>query len=225
MTEEETNAGNSWKRTVVLLLVTMIVNIILLNNVNAKEEATDLGSLSEIATDDIVFGNRKAAVVVIEYFSPTCHHCASVHKKVFPGLKRKYIDTGIIAYVMREFVGNKQDFDASLLARCKGDTESYQTLTSHLLHTQDSWAYSKDYRANLYKIANEHGISDKQYDLCLNDDIKAKTLFEHAKLLVADDDFIGTPSFYINGKLFKVEYSLNGLSEAIEGELTKKEDR
>lgn len=180
---------------------------------------------NKISKTDIVIGSRDAKVILIEYFAPTCTHCSEYHLKVFPELKRKYIDTGKIAYVMRECVGNKQDFDASLLARCKGDTESYKTLTSHLLHTQDVWAYSKDYRANLYKIANDHGISNAQYDLCLNDESKSKTLFDHAKLLASDFDFIGTPSFYINGKLFKAEYSQGELSDAIEDELTKEERR
>jgi len=190
----------------------------------SHKRANELSN-ERISDEDIVIGNRDAKVILIEYFAPTCTHCSEYHLKVFPELKRKYINTAKIAYVMREFVGNKQDFDASLLARCKGDIQSYKTLTSHLLHTQDTWAYSKDYRENLYKIANDHGISNAQYDLCLNDESKSKTLFDHAKLLAADDDFIGTPSFYINGKLFKGEYSQSGLSDAIEDELTKEERR
>lgn len=197
------------------------------NSINSELSHNCANELSNkrIFNNDIVIGNRDAKVILIEYFAPTCTHCSEYHLKVFPELKRKYIDTGKIAYVMRECVGNKQDFDASLLSRCKGDTESYQKLTSHLLHTQNDWAYSKDYRTSLYKIANDHGISNAQYDLCLNDDIKPKTLFNHVKLLASDTDFIGAPSFYINGALFKAEYSLDGLSEAIEGELIKSEGR
>ena len=196
------------------------------NSVNVKISHKCANELSNerIFNNDIVIGNRDAKVILIEYFAPTCTHCSEYHLKVFPELKRKYIDTGKISYVMRECVGNKQDFDASLLARCKGDIDSYQKLTSHLLHTQDNWAYSKDYRKKLYKIANKNGILNAQYDLCLNDEIKSKTLFNYAKLLAADDNFIGTPSFYINGKLFKAEYK-GGLSDAIEGELTKKEGK
>lgn len=200
----------------------------LINTAKAQEDkpkcANELSN-KRIFNNDMVIGNRDAKVIFIEYFAPTCAHCADYHLKIFPELKRKYIDTGKIAYVMRECVGNKQDFDASLLSRCKDDAESYQTLTSHLLHTQNDWTYSKDYRASLYKIAKDHGISDKQYDTCLGDDIKAKILFDQVKLLVADDDFIGTPSFYINGKLYKGEYSKDGLFEAIESELTKKVGR
>jgi hypothetical protein len=177
-------------------------------------------SNDHIFNNDIVIGSRDAQVIVVEYFAPTCTHCLEYHLKVFPELKRKYIDTGKIAYVMRECVGNKQDFDASILSRCQDNTASYLELMHHILTTQDSWAHARDYRQKLTDIANQYGILPKQYDLCLNDSIKSKILFDHVKLLASDTDFIGTPSFYINGKLFKAEYSTNGLFEAIESELT-----
>jgi hypothetical protein len=46
--------------------------------------------------------------------------------------------------------------------------------------------------------------------------------YEHTKLVTNDTDFIEAPSLYINGQLLKKEYSLDGLSKAVEGELTKK---
>jgi len=193
-------------------------------SISAAFASTSHAELSNdrISRTDIVLGNKEAKLLIIEYFAPTCAHCSDYHLKVFPELKRKYIDTGKIAYVMRECVGNKQDFDASLLARCKGDTKSYRELTSNLLHTQDSWAYSKDYRENLYKIAKEHDVTKEQYDSCLSDESKSQILFDHAKLIGSDKDFIGTPSFYINGNLHKGSYDLNGLSDSIENELANK---
>lgn len=151
----------------------------------------------KISKTDIVIGNRDAKLLFVEYFAPTCTHCAYYHLRILPELKSKYIDTGKIAYVMREFVGNKQDFDASLLARCKGDVDSYLKLSEHLLLNQDSWAYSKDYREKLFEFGDKHGISKEQSNACLNNESKAQVLFDHAKLIGSDKDFIGTPSFYI----------------------------
>lgn len=67
-------------------------------------------------------------ILLIEYFAPTCATCRNYHLEVFPQIKSKYIDSGKIAYVMREYVGNGVDLDTSILARCKGDTESYLKL-------------------------------------------------------------------------------------------------
>ena len=212
-----------WKNQIALLLVGMIVNLILIANVKASAEITSPRSLEATAVDDIVLGSTQAPVIVIEYFSPTCTPCAAVHQKVFPVLKKKYIDTGSITYVMREFVGNKQDFDASLLARCKGDVDSYLKLSEHLLLNQESWAYSKDYREKLFEVGDKHGISKEQYNSCLNNESKAQILFDHARLIGTDKDFIGTPSFYINGELYQGEYTIKAISEFLETVLTKEE--
>jgi protein-disulfide isomerase len=47
---------------------------------------------------------------------------------------------------------------------------------------------------------------------------------QNTMLAMSTQNFIGTPSFYINGQLFKKEYNLDGLSKAIDDELTKQED-
>ena len=98
-----------------------------------------------IKTDDIVLGNTNAKIVVVEYFAPTCSHCVNAHHKIFPVIKKQYIDTGKIAYVMREFVGNKQDLDASILARCDGSTKKYMQFKSLLLSKQQNWIFDKHY--------------------------------------------------------------------------------
>jgi protein-disulfide isomerase len=212
-----------WKNQIALLLVGMIVNLTLLGNVKANTEITNPRSLETIAADDMVLGNSQAPVIVIEYVSPTCTHCNVVHQKIFPTLKKKYIDTGLIAYVMREFVGNKQDLDASILARCLSNKEQYFQFIETILSTQDYWAYSKNYRQELTDIGIKGGVSKDQYTKCLVDDELAGTLMQNTMLAMRTPNFIGTPSFFINGQLFKKEYSLDGLSKAIDDKLTKQE--
>ena len=52
---------------------------------------------------DLVLGNADAPITVVEYASMTCGHCAHFHTTVFPTLKEKYVDTGKVRFVMREF--------------------------------------------------------------------------------------------------------------------------
>ena len=126
---------------------------------------------------------------------------------------------------MREFVGNKQDLDASLLARCQDNKASYISIIDAILLNQSYWIYSKNYRTKLAEIANQHGILAKQYNSCLNNESKAQILFDHAKLIGLDKDFIGTPSFYINGELYQGEYTAKAISEFLETVLTKEDRR
>src|SRR5580698_5039034 len=57
-----------------------------------------------VAPDDMTLGNPRAKVTVIEYASASCPHCAHFNNEVFPAFKAKYIDTGRIHYVFREFL-------------------------------------------------------------------------------------------------------------------------
>lgn len=173
-----------------------------------------------IEPDDIVFGNKDASVILVEYFSPTCPHCVSYHKRTYPEIEKKYIDTGKIAYVMREFIGNKQDLDATILARCAGDRDSYIKFTHVILEQQDNWVFNKNYREVLTNIAGLGGISPEKYATCLNDELLIEILIENTKLVAKEPRFIGTPSFFINGKQFIKPYTVEELSKAIDAALS-----
>jgi protein-disulfide isomerase len=52
---------------------------------------------------DIVQGSPSAPVTIIEYASLTCSHCAAFHEETWPGLKARYVDTGKVRFILREF--------------------------------------------------------------------------------------------------------------------------
>ena len=52
---------------------------------------------------DKVLGSDSAPVTIVEYASVTCPHCATFHQKTYPALKSKYIDTGKVKLIFREF--------------------------------------------------------------------------------------------------------------------------
>ncbi len=173
--------------------------------------------------DDIVLGSSDVKLVLVEYFSPTCPHCVHYHKKIFPEIKKKYIDSGKIQYVMREFIGNKQDLDATILARCSDDQDIYFKFMNVILERQDSWAYSKNYREILTNIGAMGGVSAEKYAMCLNDESKIKHLIENTKLVAKEPHFIGTPTFFLNGKQFVKAYTVDDLSSAIDSVLAANE--
>lgn len=200
------------KSLVAFMLLGTLLNLAFVSSAKADAEITVSRSLTAISNDDVVIGNREALVTIVEYFSPTCTHCNVFHQEVFPELKAKYIDTGKIAYVMREFVGNKQDLDASILARCDGSTAKYIQFKSIILSKQDDWSFGTDYRQRLESFAKLGGISKEQYETCLNSDALVKTLIENTQIAANLHNFIGTPSFFINGKLLDVRQGITANS-------------
>ena len=89
---------------------------------------------------DLVLGKADATVTVVEYASMTCGHCAHFHTKVFPTLKEKYVDTGKVRFILREFPLDNLAAAASMLARCAGGGKSFPLIAA-LFAKQDDWAF------------------------------------------------------------------------------------
>lgn len=172
-----------------------------------------------INEDDMYVGDPNSKLILIEYFSPTCPHCAYFHKSIYPEIKKKYIDTNKIAYVTREFIGNKQDLDASILARCLKNKDAFFKYTEVILQQQESWSLSSKYRELLTNIGQLGGISPEKYSECLNDNSLVEKLINNTKIAAKSPKFMGTPAFFINGEQFGGAYSFEGISKAIEKKL------
>ncbi|HRI93925.1 MAG TPA: thioredoxin domain-containing protein, partial [Accumulibacter sp.] len=89
------------------------------------------------------FGPADAKVTVIEYASVTCHHCMNFHTETWPKLKEKYVDTGKIRFIMREFPLDTLATAGFMLARCAGDDRWYPMLDL-LYRSQEAWAHAKN---------------------------------------------------------------------------------
>lgn len=180
-----------------------------------------------VSQNDIVLGNIKATVVVVEYFSPTCPHCAYYHEKILPELKKKYIDTNKIAYIIREFIGNKQDLDAGILARCPNDLDSFLKFQSVILAQQDKWGSSNRYRELLTNIAQIGGVSAETYAKCLSDNQIVETLLANTTLAASSQSFVGTPAFFVNGILtngYTLEILFRVIDKTLESSSIKSEN-
>lgn len=173
-------------------------------------------TMFEVDDNDMVYGSPDAKVTVIQYSSPTCPHCAVYNKNVFPELKKNYIDSGKVRYVIREFIANKQDLDAVILARCAGTPQRFLTFMNVLYDRQSGWAFNKKYREILTNIGQVGGISAEKYAKCLSDKEEVREVLNSSKLLSSRKDFEGTPVFYIDGKKYKGAYSEEGLSAKLD---------
>jgi len=151
---------------------------------------------------DRAMGPADAKVVVTEWFSMTCSHCADFQKTTFPTVKAKLIDTGRIRYVWRDFPLDKIALAAAMVARAL-PAERYEPFISTLLATQDRWAFARNVNPmeELAKLAALAGLPRRVFDETLND-----TKLQSAILSLQDDadknlKVSSTPTFVMNGHL------------------------
>jgi protein-disulfide isomerase len=149
---------------------------------------------------ELKLGKADAPITVVEYASMTCGHCANFHNKIFPQIKEKYIDTGKVHFIMREFPLDNLAAAASMLARCAGGEKTYPLITI-LFAKQDDWAFVRgDPKPELFKFAQQAGFTQESFDKCLTDQ---KLLDDIVAIRTRAADTLGvnsTPTFFINGK-------------------------
>lgn len=159
--------------------------------------------MAETGLKDIIIGNPDAKVTVIEYASMTCGHCANFHNEVFPLLKEKYVDTGKVRFIVREFPLDNLAFAASLLSRCAGDDEKSAALTSVLFKRRRDWIVSGNPVPRLFEIAKQAGFTQESFNACLTNQELQKQISDVRERADKEFGVNSTPTFFINGKRLK----------------------
>jgi protein-disulfide isomerase len=148
---------------------------------------------------DIAIGSADAKVTVVEYSSLTCPHCANFQAKVFPDFKAKYIDTGKVRFITREFPLDNLAAAGAMLARCVDKSKSFDFVET-MFATQDQWAHSQNAKAKLFEIAKQAGFTEASFEACLTDQALLDKI--NAIRTRAGEKFQinSTPTFFVNGK-------------------------
>lgn len=169
-----------------------------------KEGDTPSAVKSEaIGSSDMVLGAAEAPVTLIEYASVTCPHCATFNEQVMPAIKEKYIDTGKVKLVFREFPTAPANFSliGSVLARCaaeKSGPEAYFLVTDALFRGQQTWI-KENPKAELLKIVAQAGMDEAALDACLQRKELVEVINANAKEAMEKYNVNGTPSFILDG--------------------------
>ena len=183
--------------------------------------ATACGSKSSTSVadgGDMELGNPNAPVTLIEYASATCSHCARFDRDVFPTLKARYIDTGKIHYVFREFLTPPVPVAAAafVLARCAGKDKYFQVVEA-VFRSQEEMFATQDSRTPLLRIAKSMGMTEDSFNTCLSDTAALDGVQKRADRGVTEDKIEGTPTFIVNGKqVASGETTMEVLAKAID---------
>ena len=151
-------------------------------------------------------GSPSAKVVVQEWFSLTCTHCARFSQIVFPEVKAKLIDTGRIRYVSRDFPLDQVALVAAMVARAL-PPERYQPFVDSLFASQDRWAFSQsnDPQVELGKMAALAGMSHDTFQHTVDDQSLRQAILDEQNAGQAKYKIESTPSFIFGSTLFSGE--------------------
>ena len=161
---------------------------------------THLNSSPKI--NSIIEGNINAKIHLIIYESLTCGHCASFHEKIYPSLKKDFLDKGLVKIEFRNFPLDLAAFNASKIAHCRNDGKS--DILHLLFKKQRKWANVEtldEANSNLKKILKNNNF-ELDFDKCINDKLIEDHILEDRISGVKKFKVNATPTLIINNKKF-----------------------
>ncbi|MCF8475371.1 MAG: DsbA family protein [Emcibacter sp.] len=181
---------------------------------------------------DMVMGDKNAPIEIIEYASTTCPHCAHFHENIMPELKKKFVDTGKVKIIFRNYVF-QQPFDifATSLNRCVSEDKFFPLLGLYFKR-QPAWVKYKEFgelkpygkyamlgyaKGEVIKIAKIAGMSETEAYQCLARTDVLKFLMDTNADAQEKYQVNSTPTIIVNGK--KLDgYELDVIEKAIMAE-------
>lgn len=168
-----------------------------------------------VTAADRVLGRGDAPVTVIEYASFTCSHCGDWHRSVYPAFKARFVDTGQVRLVIRDFPTAPAQVAAQAagIARCAAP-ERYYDVAASLMNGQEALFAGEPVIDWFNAAIAASGRTETEIDACLADPATLNGIrasLEGARAAGVQ----GTPTFFVNGRRVE-DSSLEGLTAAIQ---------
>jgi protein-disulfide isomerase len=179
-----------------------------------SEGSVDVAALmAPGALPEMAIGSADAKVTIVEYASMTCGHCGAFHASTYPALKEKYVDTGKVRFVFREFPFDPLAEAGFMLARC--NEAQYFPMLSALFLSQSTWVKAEKPSEALFQISKQAGYSQETFNACLQN----SALLEKIRAVRAAGEKLGvasTPTFFVNGEKYPGNKSIEAFSAIID---------
>ncbi|MGB3454943.1 MAG: thioredoxin domain-containing protein [Litorimonas sp.] len=183
---------------------------------NASSDAPSATATTAVATadrtaferpDDHAIGRVDAPLVVVEYSSVTCPACAGWHANVYPEFKARYVDTGKVRYVYREFLTGAPDLAEAgyKIALCADPDDYFANIKLQFDRFQQimQMAQNGQAREAYINIAKASGLSEEEFATCMANQEHRETIMSKMEQGF-DEGVTGTPAFFVNGQAVRI---------------------
>ncbi len=160
--------------------------------------------VKDLADDDVVLGDIKAPVTIVEFGDYQCPFCARFYREVEPKVRDEYIKTGKAKMVYRDFAFlGPESQGAALASQCAADQGKFWAYHDKLFDVEsaDGVEHNGNLNEALFKsIAADLGLDGAKFGSCLSSQkYKAEVEKDYSDGVAAGVQ--GTPATFINGKL------------------------
>jgi len=175
------------------------------------------GDMEALADDDPFLGDENAPVTIIEFSDYECPFCARFYSQTLNQIKSKYIDTGKVKFVYRDFplAFHPQAEPSAIAANCAGMQGKYFEFHDKIF---DNGGAAGRGSADYKRWAQELSLDVAAWESCLNDP-QQKLEIQKDMQDGAAVGIRGTPGFIINGQLVSGAQPFSVFEQIIESQL------
>jgi protein-disulfide isomerase len=180
--------------------------------VNPKEQtaavnpSTNPAVLPVISDRDVILGDQKAPVSIIEYSDYQCPFCSRLFEQIEPSLREEYIKTGKAKMVFRNFVFlGPESFAAAQAAECAKDQNKFWAYHDVLFNAEikDGKENNGNLEQGLFlKLAKDLQLDVNSFTACLD----GNKYMEKVRSETTEAQKAGinsTPTVFINGEMIR----------------------
>lgn len=146
--------------------------------------------------DDVVFGNKKAPVTIIEYSSFTCGHCVDMHNTTMKKLQTEYINTSKVKLIHRTIINQKTIFGA-MIQHCVKKNH-LNNLTNDLFNESSEWTFGDNFLTQLKIIASRYEIDEQKFNECIKNTSVGQSILDKQLLSKQYLQINATPILFVN---------------------------
>lgn len=130
------------------------------------EQQPKLAPIPLAGTENMTLGKADAKIAIIEFSDYECPFCAKHYKNVLPKLRERYIDKGVIRYVVKDFPleFHAHAKKASLATRCAGEQKQYWAMHDAIFEAKGQ--VTDELVAD---IAKRHKLNELALKQCMDD--------------------------------------------------------
>jgi protein-disulfide isomerase len=151
----------------------------------------------DTALIDRVLGKPNAPITVQEFVSLTCSHCADFYNNILPELEKKYVETGKVRFILRDFPLDGVSLKAAAIARCMPE-DQYYPFVKMLYKSQAAWAFNTDPEKVLIQYAKLGGLAEDKAKACVADSGMQDAIIAERTDAQQKYNVDATPTFVVN---------------------------
>lgn len=187
---------------IIIVILLVIIGFLVYNQFFGKKQTNNNGDVGTVFKGDLIVGNEKAPVTIVEYYSYLCGYCKIFDDETMLKLMDNYIATGKARLILRPFFLPSYNVLAQAVL-CANDQDKFLEYHNYLFANNDKLTSINV----LETFAENVGMDKNKFSNCLDSgkyNLRAEELYNQGiadfKKANIPSDQQGTPSFFINGE-------------------------